>query len=348
MTSRDPLADLTAVEGSETVATGIGRDDSAIFASLLAEHDRERLGPLWLAEIRSACASTARRYDPVVYARSADWNEAALDDLAMDAVERLLSKNQIEYICDVTRDAGHARALLHRQVRFTLLERRDRTVVDNLLERAVDVLSGSDYVLDPSPPTGWRAAGEAAQALGHITGIDSKEARLLALRLRRLPRLQARGTERASPVWSLETLQVAVRDVVETLGKVTRDSLDRIFRDALTALALGELVVEEEGSRHLDPGIGPEEAVVAADVADRLMAELTERERGVLACKFHGVSDSDVAQELGVSRPTVDGAKKSASAKVRALLADVHEAVQDATLMQLQERLAAQRAERLR
>lgn len=341
MTTPDPLADLVRSTDEDLSPAGAVHDDPPLFASLLAEHHDERLGRLWYAEIRSACASKGRRYDPVVYARSATWDEAALDDLAMDAVERILSKGQIEYICDVAHDVGHVRALLHRQVRFTLLDRRDRTVIDNLLERAVEVLGGPGYVEDPEPPPGWRSDAFGAASDPIISVRDSREARLLALRLRRLPRMRAHGAERASPVWSTATLQEAVHDAVVTLGKVTRQDLDFLLRDALTSLAPGELVVEDVGSAHLDPDIGPEEAAMAHDVADRLVSDLTELEQGVLAWKLQGSSDADAARGLGVSRPTVDTYKKSGARKIRESLMDLNEPAQNAAITLLQGRLAS-------
>ncbi len=339
MIEADPLADLASEPADAPGAVG---DDAALWAALVAEHRAERLGRLWHAEIRSACASKARRYPPGPYARSAAWDDAAIDDLTMDAVERLLRKAQIEYICDVASGTGHARALLHRQVRFALLERRERTVVDNLLDRAVDVLRGPGYAERAGQPPSWQAAGAHAP---HAGAADSPAGRLLALRLRRLPRLPAAGADRASPVWSPATLSRAVGDAVSTLGSVDHDSLGAVLRDALTSLVPGELVSDEAGVGRRDPAAGPEEETMARQAAEQAVSALTPREARVLACKLGGVNDADAAAELGVSRPTVDAAKASGAAKVRVALADLTGAAQDEALVALHGLLAAARGE---
>jgi len=337
----DPLADLAVEPTDESVPAGAA-GDNGLWAALLAEHRAERLGRLWYAEIRSACASKARRYPPGPYARASAWDEAAIDDLAMDAVERLLRKGQIEYICDVAASAGHARALLHRQIRFALLERRERTVVDNLLERAVEVLRGPGYHEQLGPPPSWTAAGTGEPP--PPAEAHTPQGRLLALRLRRLPRLPAAGTERASPVWSLRTLERAVADAVATLGAVTHDSLGAVLRDGLTSLVPSELVSDEAGIGRRDPAAGPEEEAVARQSAELALGALTAREAHVLACKLHGLSDADAATEICVSRPTVDGAKSAGAAKVRDALAGLGEAAQDEALVVLHGLLADARA----
>lgn len=342
MTVPDPLADLAVEPADDSIPAGAAGDDPSLWAALLAEHRAERLGRLWYAEIRSACASKARRYPPGPYARAADWDEAAIDDLAMDAVERLLRKGQIEYICDVADGAGHARALLHRQVRFALLERRERTVVDNLLDRAVEVLRGPGYREEPGPPPSWSAA-EAGRP-PPAAAADTPQGRLLALRLRRLPRMPAAGAERASPVWSLPTLERAVDDAVRTLGAVTHDSLGAVLRDGLTSLVPSELVSDEAGIGRRDPAAGPEEEAVARQSAERALGALTAREAHVLACKLDGLSDADTAAEIGVSRPTVDGAKSAGTAKVRDALAGLGEAAQNEALVVLYGLLSDARA----
>lgn len=342
MTGPDPLADLAAEPDDDSVPTGVVGDDASLWAALRAEHRAERLGRLWYAEVRSACASKARRYPPGPYARAADWDDAAIDDLAMDAIERLLRKGQIEYICDVANGTGHARALLHRQIRFALLERRERTVVDNLLDRAIELLRGPGYREEPGPPPSWAAAEAGRQT--PAAAADTSEGRLLALRLRRLPRMPGTGAERASPVWSLSTLKRAVDDAVRTLGAVTHDSLDAVLRDGLTSLAPSELVNDEAVIGRRDPAAGPEEEAVARQSAEGALRALTAREAHVLACKLDGLSDADVAAEIGVSRSTVDAAKSAGAAKVWGALSGLGEAAQNEALVVLYGLLAAGRA----
>ncbi len=113
--------------------------------ALIDEHIQQKLGPLWLREIETAVPRVARRYPPAVYARSFEWDDDAIRDLVQDVVERMLVKGQAEYICDTANDFGHARALIYRQVKMTLIDRRQRTAVDNLFDRAVECLSAPPF-----------------------------------------------------------------------------------------------------------------------------------------------------------------------------------------------------------
>jgi DNA-directed RNA polymerase specialized sigma24 family protein len=334
VTEPDPARDLAADEDPTPVDSDHAQDLRVTLDQLVAEHRAERLGQLWLTEIRAACSSRARRYSPQVYARAANWDEPTLQDLVMDTTERLLAKAQIEYICDHAADLAHARALLHRQVRHTLLDRRTRSVVDNLVDRAVEQLRQGPYVEDPTPPPGWRRLGP------HAGGPSGEVAvRLLGLRLRRLPRLAAEGTERASPVWSSTTLTTAIDDVLDTLGRATRQDLSSIFGDALTSLTASELASDEAGFGHAASDLGPEGQAIASEVVVELMQQLDPLETTVLSYKFQGRSDADAAAELGLSRPTIDARKKAAAAKVRHALRGLDGGPQDVALQLLQQRI---------
>jgi DNA-directed RNA polymerase specialized sigma24 family protein len=332
VTDPNPAADLALSD--ETDSEEAVPDGASTLAALVAEHRSERLGPLWLAEIHAACASKARRYPPSVYGRAAAWDSTTIEDLVMDTVERLLMKSQVEYICDTAGDLAHARALLHRQVRHTLLDRRTRTVVDNLLDRAVDLLRADPYQADDTPPPGWIRSGTTPERASATLPV-----RMLGLRLRRLPRLPADGVERASPVWTSETLSLALDDVVTTLGKVTRDNLEKIFNDALTSLAPSEFVSDEAGSAQTDLTPGPEELAVARDAVRRLTDQLDPVETAVLSFKFQGMADAEAASALGISRPTVDSRKKAATAKVRDALISLDTTTQNAALHLLQQQI---------
>ena len=101
-----PLADL-----DEDV--DVGDVTQGNLEALIREHTKHGLGPLWLDEVQKAAPRVARRYSPSTYARSASWDEDAMGDLVQDVVERMITKSQVDYICDVANDFGHARALIY-------------------------------------------------------------------------------------------------------------------------------------------------------------------------------------------------------------------------------------------
>ncbi len=297
-----PLADLDA-------ELDLGDLTRGSLQALIDENAQQRLGPLWLSEIREAAPRVARRYSPSVYARSASWTVDAIDDLVQDVVERMIGKGQVDYICDVANDFGHARALVYRQVKMTLIDRRQRTAVDNLFGRAVGRLSEPPFEEVGRNPRSWRLAG--------TTTPDSAHTRRLPAALAALPRLPGNGTERASAIWTSDTLTDALTLICSAIGEVGESDLRRILGESLTVFATAEVVTDEAGTEALSGQLDPGDLVMANELVERLNAAFTKEEAGVLAGKWIGDSDGDIARRLGVSRPTAAKYKESAFAKVR-------------------------------
>lgn len=300
-----PLDDLDAeVDLSDAPGNGL--------EALISEHDSERLGPLWLAEITKA-ANVAKRYNPRIYAQSSVWDEGALNDLVQDVVERMLGKSQVEYICDLANDFGHARALIYRQVKMTLADRRQRTSVDNLFERAKERLAEPPFEVTSTKPATWGLAGSDAE--------PKESFQRLAAALAALPRLPGLGKDRASAVWTKATLEDALVLICRTVGTVAEDGLRKILDEALTVFATSEVVTDDAGFGDQANELDPADLAVANEALDRLTAALTREETTVLAGKWIGDSDGDIAARLAISRPTVAKHKDSAYAKVRDELA---------------------------
>lgn len=297
-----PLADL-----DEEIGTGdVGAGD---LDALIDEHDRIGIGPLWLKEIQMAVPRVSRRYSPSIYAQSAAWSLDVIDDLVQDVVERMLAKGQAEYICDVANDYRHARALIHRQVKMTLIDRRQRTSVDNLFDRAVERLGSSPFEQVKTKPRSWRLAGSTAEASPHPRRLTSS--------LAALPRLPGLGKERASAIWTTETLTDALSLICGAVGEVDEPELRRILDESLTVFATAEVVTDDAGTEGRSGELDPSELAMANELTERLIAALTHEEATLLAGKWIGDSDGDIASRLGVSRPTAAKYKASAFAKVR-------------------------------
>lgn len=277
--------------------------------ALIKEHERCGIGPRWLQDIQMAASRVARRYSPMVYARSAAWDEEAINDLVQDVVERMLTKAQAEYICDVANDFGHARALIYRQVRITLIDRRQRTSVDNLFDRAVERFREPPFAQATKKPRSWRIAGCTLEATTYT--------RRLTASLAALPRLPGNGTERASPIWTTETLTDALILICNSVSEVGELDLRKILDESLTVFATAEVVTDEAGTRERSGELDPGDLIMANELTDRLEAALTYEEVTVLAGKWIGDSDGDISRRLGVSRPTAAKYKKSAYMKVR-------------------------------
>jgi DNA-directed RNA polymerase specialized sigma24 family protein len=347
----DPILDLwDPVEPSASTSEPGDAAQDQTFTALIEEHRVERLGPLWLATIEPITRRLAFRYDPHVYARSTRWDESALEDLLQDTVERLLAKSQVEYICDVATDLGHIRALLYKQVRFTLADRRQVTVIDNLLHRATQRLAERPFIEVPGVAGGrtWKLhpgqTGQAGKTAASADGPGDPHQEVIA-QLRRLPRLPGLGTERASAVWTSDVLTRALTLACEMLGDVTEDDLRRILAGALTFFATAEVVVDDAGAEERSQAMQPGDQAVANETVDLLTRRLSADEIRILAGKFAGRSDGDIAHGLGISRPTVDSRKKSGIAKIHAAVSGLDENVQNNVLEQLQERLMTMQEE---
>jgi len=334
----DPLAEIAEAPPSEV--TDDGEDAPArggLFDDLVDEHQSNGIGELWVAEVERLCRIVANRYPPQAYSGTATWDGAAREDLLQDVVEHLLRKRQIEYICAVADDLDSIRRLLWRQTKFALsLRRRSRrTVIDNLVDRAVQLLVAPDYVAaTEAGGEAWRRSGGQSPS----SPPDSQQRHRLITRLKRLARLPGVTTERASPVWARAELEAAVADVAATYPLVTRGLIDELFGETLTFLVPGELEANEERLVH-ESSPGPEEAKVVSETVDRAVTALSAVERAVLVGKLRGDTDSALAGVLRISRPTVDKHKRSAFAHLQVALADVgivsDDAVMDALIVAL-------------
>lgn len=278
-------------------------------AALIEEHERCGIGPCWLQEIQVAAPRVARRYSPTIYGRTASWDEEAIDDLVQDVVERVITKGQAQYICDVANDFGHARALIYRQVRMTLIDRRQRTSIDNLFDRAVERFAEPPFEQVGSNPRSWRIASSVFETRPRTGQLTSS--------LAALPRLPGKGTERASPIWTTETLTDGLILICNSVYEVDELALRRILDESLTVFATAELVSDEAGATERSGELDPSDLIMANDITERLKAALTYEEATVLAGKWIGNSDGTIASRLGVSRPTAAKYKESAFTKVR-------------------------------
>lgn len=280
------------------------------------------IGPLWLAEVERATRRVAPKYPPASYTETGEWNALALENLVQEVtLTQLLDGGQLAYILDTAIDLSSARALLAHIVRRTLARTRQRTIIDNLLDRA--------HELSPFPTSHGGAGADAARLYDAATAVS------------RLPRIRIINSERAPAVFSSETLGEALRLVEETLGRpAVRGEFSRILELALTDYLPSRLVQIEGGVDESDYALTPEEEVTVADTLARVLA-LAPQALSILALKIDDHSDTVVAHHLGISRPTAAKRFRQASASVGAAMATLDTRLQDEILSRLAERLLA-------
>jgi|GEM_PF-897158 len=327
----DPLDEIADAAPPEVTEEPEDRPAlGGLFDDLVREHRIEGIGELWVAEVERMCRIVANRYSPQTYAGTAAWDDVAREDLLQDVVEHLLRKRQIEYICAIAHDLESLRRLLWRQTKFALSSRRRsrRTVVDNLVDRAVHVLVAPDY--EPSTDAhgeAWRRTDGRSPS----SPPDSQQRHRLITRLKELPRLPGASSDRASPVWARAELEAALADLAATYPIITRGLIDELFGEALTFLVPSELEANEE---HFGPesSLGPEDAKIVKDAVDQVVTALSAVERAVLIGKLRGDTDSTLAGALQISRPTVDKHKRNAFAQLQVGLADIGNVADDAVV----------------
>ncbi len=305
-------------------------------AALLEERDREVVGAKILELVGSLAASVVRSYDPGIYASGGSWQDG-LADLVQDVVvDRLLSEGQLDYSLDTADSLEALNALLIRQIRRTLARRRRRTVVDNLLDRIREILD-SDYVAEGI--SGERLFAPEG-AIGAERATDA-QLRAAVVAVSAVPRTPTHGEARAPMVYTTD----ALRDVVATAFTTTGSAMairdfDTILNLALTSWIASDLATTRGGvSNPAAADLTPPEIVEVEAIVDDIRADLDGETAPVLDGKYRGMSDSDIAHELGLSRPTIAKRKLAAMAILRRHLEDSSEEMQDAVVASLGERL---------
>lgn len=265
------------------------------------EYDEHTVGERWLDEVTRSVRAIAPKYPASVYSETGHWNPEALENLVQEVVvSQLLAEGQLEYILDTATDLTSARGRLGGVVKRTLAKTRQRTVVDNLLDRAQELrpFAAPGTAPDSNYADVYRAATQVAK----------------------LPRIRIIHSERAPRVFATGILQDALDMTAAALDRpATRSEFARILELTLTDYVPSRLVQTDGGADEPDRAFTPEEEVAVQDTLNRL-SELPADILTILALKIDGNSDEVIAQRLGVSRPTAAKRSRQASETVERAL----------------------------
>lgn len=280
------------------------------------------IGELWLEEVARAVRTVAPKYPPSSYTETGEWSIREYENVVQDVVvKQLLEAGQLAYIVDTASDVSAARALVHHIVRRTLARGRQRTVVDNLLERCRQL--------------------QVAATSGGVARVDltASELRAVASRVAKLPRIRIINSDRAPVVYSAETLQQVLNLVREVVGSDVCDrDMARIFELVLTDYLPSGLVQDDGGEDEPDRQLTPEDEVAAIDALRQLVALPADSQR-LLALKISNRSDVYVAEFFGISRPTAAKRFREASTAVHTVIVDASVQIQDEVLKRFSEHL---------
>lgn len=281
-----------------------------------------------------------RRRDPRIYARESYDYKDALDDVVNDFVlEVLIKERQIDYILQVATEIDDFDRLISHHIRRFLARTRVRTVVDNLLDRSVQILREPPFMItggsSPNEIFGLAGVSYAVEPVPSATGV-----RTAAALARSVPTDRSDATERAPRVYDSSALVEVLKILLTTvLTPVSRESLQEFFEYLLTAWLPSTLDDSDELNLP-DLALSPEESSLVRDTAERVSAEMSTQEKIIFAYKFANLPDRQIADRLGLSRQSVVPRKAALMARLGEVLSGLDARLQQGVLAEVAARLA--------
>jgi len=281
------------------------------FRDLLDECEKDGIGPLFWTLLLEVASRVAPRYPPEVYNDSESWSEEAVHELAQDvALRRLINENQLEFVLSRATDEDSLSRLLSFQVRRMLSYRRANTVVDRLLARIRQLAQGPDFNIRGSGEVGFITSADGGREPGDLQVAQLRRGSLI---IDSIPRLASRpSAERESKVYREKDLSELLRLLVGAFEGISLGDVRRILEMTLTAWL--PTILRDHEEDHVDTS-GPELELQRAEMMTaitRFANDLSADLRFVLLGKAYGVSDEELAQRLGRSRPWIAELKREA------------------------------------
>jgi hypothetical protein len=309
---------------------------------LRAEYAGDVIGGLILQEVERVVHSLASRYPPEIYARAASWDDAEADVVQGFVLEVLIGEHQLDYVMATALTLEDFRKLLAFQARRYLVRSRQRTIIDNLLDRAKPMLRQTPFIQVQGRGEPTYLLGGGDQSLPEPTDEQRKGAARAAAMIPRVP--VPRG-DKAPVVYSAEGLRGVLVAVGSALGgPFTLSDIGQILAFVLTDWVATFLEDIEERSDETrgwaTTGLGPEDEAMVVRTMQVIVDGWSSEERLIIQRKLEGVSDEAIATELEISRPTVISRKKQAMDGLRRALDDLPPAAQGAVIDRISVQLA--------
>jgi len=281
------------------------------FQALVQECERDGIGSRFWTLFIEVAGRVARNYPPEVYNNSERWSEEAIRDLAQDiALHRLISENQLEYVLSLATDEDSLSRLLAFQVRRMLSYRRATTVVDRLLARIGKLAQGPEFSVRGSGEASFITSAEGGREPGDLQGAQLRRGSLI---IDPIPRLASRpSAERESKVYREKDLSELLRLLVVAFEGISLGDVRRILEITLTAWLPTILHGDEEDHvQRSTPELEVQRSEMRNTISD-FVTDLSSAHRVVLLGKAYGVSDVELARQLGRSRPWLADRKQEA------------------------------------
>ena len=260
-------------------------------------------GKLWLDEIGRLAQQVINKkifehLPPSIFGFPT-WDK---DDLVQLVItDRLLGRNQAQYVLDTADSIDEARKILRNEINFVLADHRVPNQVDNvwgnLKLRLVEL--------------GWESGSLDSDS---ETELHDQIVRLI----RSLKRLRNRGSQRLSPLFAGPVLAHLANQIVEIRPNLPSKLLIKALRTALTIIS-PSLSIEDVGSIEdslelsQDAYLNSEESLrmergqygsrryeIARDICTNLNSETLE----IIFQRAQGANQSEIGVVLGLTRQT--------------------------------------------
>ena len=275
-----------------------------LWLEMKAEYELQGgLGKLWLAEIGKLAQQVVSkkildRLPPSIFGFTS-WDK---DDLVQLVItDRLLGRNQAQYVLDTADSIDEARKILRNEINFVLSDHRVPNQVDNVwgnLEPQLLALGWENGSLDSDSET----------------ELHDQIVRLILS----LKRLRNKGSQRLSPLFAGPVLGGLANQIVEIRPDLPSKLLIKALRTALTIIS-PSLSIEDVGSiedsielskdsfakseeslRMERDQYGSRRYEIARDICEKLNPETLE----IIFQKAHGANQTEIGAVLGLTRQT--------------------------------------------
>lgn len=261
------------------------------------------LGKLWLAEIGRLAQQVVSkknldRLPPSIFGFPS-WDK---DDLVQLVItDRLLGRNQAQYVLDTADSIDEARKILRNEINFVLSDHRVPNQVDNVWGN-----------LEPRLlELGWENGSLESDS---ETELHDQIVRLILS----LKRLRNKGAQRLSPLFAGPVLGDLANQIVELRPDLPSKLLIKSLRTALTIISPSQSIEDvgsiedslelskdsyaksEESLRMERDRYGSRRYEIARDICEKLNPETLE----IIFHKAHGANQSEIGAVLGLTRQT--------------------------------------------
>ena len=286
------------------------------------------LGKLWLAEIGRLAQQVVskkimERLPPSIFGFPS-WDK---DDLVQLVItDRLLGRNQAQYVIDTADTIDDARKILRNEINFVLSDHRVPNQVDNVWSN-----------LEPRLlELGWESGSLESDSASEVH--DQIVRLILSLK-----RLRNQGAQRLSPLFAGPVLGDLANQIVEIRPNLPSKLLIQSLRTALTiispSLSIEDVAsIEDNLELSRDAYARSEESVrmergqygsrrheIARDICEKLNPETLE----IIFQKAHGANQSEIGAVLGLTRQTaryrIEEAQQHLLNEFKALDLDIEE-----------------------